>query len=144
MIFSIISLQGHGNQTQQFYPPGPGYPNPHYNAMQGGSIPCGMPPVSSQSSQSNNGMQPQGNNAYNGPLPAHAQKDERAQRQYVKLRRKLEQKQQQQSREGTSLNAPAFNHHHHHHHQNGTYKKGLSFGIFWQPLVRDSYSFGTC
>ncbi|CAL8127421.1 unnamed protein product [Orchesella dallaii] len=74
--------------------------------MQPGGVPSGVPsshpnmPTAAQ----NAGMGP---NSYMGSLPAHAQRDERVQRQYVKLRRKLDQK--QQSRDVNSYNSP-YNH----------------------------------
>lgn len=55
-----------------------------------------------------------GPNSYVGPLPVHAQRDERVQRQYVKLRKKFEQK--QQSRDVGSYNSP--------YNQNGPIRKG--------------------
>ena len=53
-------------------------------------------------------------------MPAHAHKDERAQRQYVKLRRKYELK-QQRDREMPSFNNPSFN-----HQNGGVYRKADS------------------
>ncbi|XP_035704090.1 fibronectin type-III domain-containing protein 3A isoform X3 [Folsomia candida] len=75
------------SQGQQFYPAGPsGYPN--FTPMQ--QVPCPVPSPHQGPPGSNNG----GGLATGYSIPAHAQKDERTQRQFMRIRRKLEQKQQ--------------------------------------------------
>ncbi|CAG7731816.1 unnamed protein product [Allacma fusca] len=116
MPIPFLLYKGPGSQSQPFYPPGPGFPG-HFPGMQAG-VPCGVP--STQGPPTPPGPNSLNAGAYVGHLPAHAHKDERAQRQYVKLRRKFELK-QQRDREMTSL-TPSF------YHQNGGSRKAESGG----------------
>ena len=96
-----LTLQGPGgSQNQPYY--GGGYSGGPFTP-----IPCGT-----HSTHSGPPTPPNGVGASGYHMPAH--KDERAQRQFVKLRRKYEQT--RRDRETASFQ--------NHYHQNGSYKRG--------------------